>query len=92
MPKLKPGTILPTPDEDATIQRGIDADPDTMEFGSAEAKRAKRMGRPPLETAKISVTIRYDQDIVDAFRKTGDGWQTRMNAALREWLHEHEAA
>lgn len=92
MPKPKPGTMVPTSAEDAVIQKGIDADPDTMELGPAEAKRAKRMGRPPLATPKISVTIRYDQDIIDAFRKTGDGWQTRMNAALREWLHEHEAA
>jgi len=29
MPKLKPGHISPTPDEEAAIQRGIDADPDT---------------------------------------------------------------
>lgn len=92
MPKLKPGTIVPTSDEDAIIQKGLDADPDAMEFGPAEAKRAKRMGRPPLKTTKVSVTIRYDQDVIEAFRKTGDGWQTRMNAALREWLHEHEAA
>lgn len=92
MPKLKPGTIIPTPAEDAAIQRGIDADPDTMEFGEAEAARATRMGRPPLEAPKIPVTIRYDRDIIEAFRASGDGWQTRMNAALREWLRDHKAA
>lgn len=92
MPKLKPGTVFPTPEEDAAIQRGIAADSDAMEFGDAEAKRAKRMGRPPLDTPKVPVTIRYDQDVIEAFRATGDGWQTRMNAALREWLRDHKAA
>jgi uncharacterized protein (DUF4415 family)/uncharacterized DUF497 family protein len=91
MPKLKAGTVIPTPEEDAAIQRGIDADPDAMELTDGDVRRGKRMGRPPLDTPKVPVTIRYDQDVVDAFRATGDGWQTRMNAALREWLRDHEA-
>jgi uncharacterized protein (DUF4415 family) len=33
--------------------------------------------------------MRYDADIVDHFRSTGDGWQTRMNEALRTFLQEH---
>nr|WP_281369975.1 BrnA antitoxin family protein [Paraburkholderia humisilvae] len=33
--------------------------------------------------------MRYDADIVDRFRSTGDGWQTRMNEALRTFLQEH---
>jgi len=32
-----------------------------------------------------------DADVLEAFRATGKGWQTRMNAALREWLKEHAA-
>lgn len=92
MPKLKPGTIIPTPEEDAAINKGIAADPDTYELGEAEFKQLKRMGRPPLVSPKVPVTIRYDQDVIDAFKATGDGWQTRMNSALREWLHEHDAA
>jgi uncharacterized protein (DUF4415 family) len=49
----------------------------------------KRMGRPPLENPKVKVTMRYDADIVDTFRSTGEGWQTRMNEALRTFLLEH---
>jgi uncharacterized protein (DUF4415 family) len=33
--------------------------------------------------------VRYDADIIEAFRATGDGWQSRMNAALKQWLQEH---
>jgi uncharacterized protein (DUF4415 family) len=47
------------------------------------------MGRPPLENPKVKLTMRYDADIVDEFRATGDGWQTRMNEALRTFLQEH---
>jgi len=38
---------------------------------------------------KISETVFFDEDILSAFRATGEVWQVRMNEALREWLHEH---
>lgn len=47
-----------------------------------------RVGRPKSESPKVSTTIRLDQDVLDGFRKTGPGWQSRINAALREWLAE----
>jgi len=30
-----------------------------------------------------------DADVLEAFRATCKGWQTRMNDALKEWLKEH---
>ena len=36
--------------------------------------------------AKLSVAIRLDTDVLAAFREDGPGWQTRMNAVLREWV------
>ena len=41
---------------------------------------------------KISTTVRFDADVVEAFKATGRGWQTRMNAALKDWLREHPAS
>jgi uncharacterized protein (DUF4415 family) len=38
----------------------------------------------------VPVKIRYDQEVVEAFRQTGKGWQTRMNQALRQYLKEHD--
>jgi uncharacterized protein (DUF4415 family) len=32
---------------------------------------------------KEKVTVRLDADILDGFRATGKGWQTRMNDVLR---------
>jgi uncharacterized protein (DUF4415 family) len=90
MPKLKPGTIVPTREEDEAIDRGIAVDPDTYELDAAHFKHAKRIGRPPLASPKIAVTIRYDQDVIEAFKADGEGWQTRLNGALREWLRDHK--
>jgi uncharacterized protein (DUF4415 family) len=51
-------------------------------------KKAMR-GRPSGTGQKTSTTVRFDNDILDAFKSTGKGWQSRMNAALRDWLKEH---
>jgi len=82
MPKLKPGHISPTKAEDAAINAGIAADPDTYELGEEEFKHLRRLGRPPKAQPKIAVTIRYDQEVIDAFKAGGEGWQTRMNETL----------
>ncbi|MGF6920401.1 uncharacterized protein (DUF4415 family) [Paraburkholderia sp. 40] len=55
-------------------------------------KRVGARGRPRLETPKVLLTVRYDADVVDAFKATGEGWQTRMNDALRDWLKDHRPA
>lgn len=39
---------------------------------------------PGKKPAKVPVTIRLDQDVVAHFKATGDGWQTRMNDALKK--------
>jgi len=52
-----------------------------------EQMTARKRGRPVgsvSATRKASTTIRLDEDVMSAFRATGAGWQTRINAALRE--------
>ena len=48
----------------------------------------KKRGRP-VGALKESTTIRFDRDVLEMFRASGPGWQTRMNAALRDWLKSH---
>lgn len=54
-------------------------------------KRVRR-GRPKAGNPKLALTVRYDADVVEAFKATGKGWQTRMNAALKDWLKNHSPA
>ena len=52
-----------------------------------QALRRKLRGRPPSgEAKKKQVTLRLSPDVLTQFRATGPGWQTRIDAALREWL------
>lgn len=53
------------------------------------SKATLTRGRPKLEAPKISTTIRLDADVLARFRAGGAGWQSRINAALRQWLEEH---
>ena len=64
----------------------------SREEGEAAMRAAVRLGRPKSESPKLALTVRYDADIVEAFKATGKGWQTRMNAALRDWLKTHTPA
>lgn len=48
--------------------------------------QAKLRGRPKAALVKERITIRLSPDVVQQFRATGSGWQTRVDAALREWL------
>ena len=41
-----------------------------------------RRGRPKAEETKVSTTIRLDREVLDAFRATGPGWQSRINDTL----------
>jgi len=43
----------------------------------------KRRGRPLSERPKRAVKLRLDADVINAYRATGQGWQTRINADLR---------
>ncbi|MGP6445681.1 BrnA antitoxin family protein [Rahnella aceris] len=97
MPKLKSNITLPTDLEDAKIREAVRSDPDArlLEDDSvklvpfSQLKAARKKGRPASESPKVAINIRYSQDVVEAFRSTGNGWQTRMDAALKDWLKHH---
>jgi|APSaa5957512622_1039677.scaffolds.fasta_scaffold10096_4 uncharacterized protein (DUF4415 family) len=50
---------------------------------------AKR-GRPRKAQPKLSTTVRLDPEVLEYFRATGKGWQTRLNEALREYVISHK--
>lgn len=86
----------------------IDADGEVHELTAADLRTFKpasevlpielqktlgmRPRGPQKAPIKVSTTIRLSSDVVQAFRATGDGWQTRVDAALKEWLKTHSPA
>lgn len=63
--------------------------PLTREEMHAGVEAYRRQRGRPAGSDKESTTIRFDRDVLAAFRAAGPGWQTRMNAALRDWLKTH---
>jgi len=44
---------------------------------------------PQKAPTKERITIRLSREVVERFRATGDGWQSRVDAALQDWLDKH---
>ena len=47
---------------------------------------AKLLNRSLYRPVKVPVKINYDADVIEWFRSFGKGYQTKMNAALREYM------
>jgi uncharacterized protein (DUF4415 family) len=43
-------------------------------------------GRPVADNPKKQVTLRLDSEVLEGYRATGKGWQSRINAELRKAL------
>jgi uncharacterized protein (DUF4415 family) len=102
MPKLKLETILPTEEEDKAITKAAIAedthytDEELEQFKPfedsdlpVEFKNAVRKGRPPQTAHKIPVSIRLSAAVVEHYRATGKGWQTRIDEDLKATIVKH---
>lgn len=49
----------------------------------------KRGRGRPSGAKKTQMNLRIDNDLIAAYKSQGEGWQTRMNDALREWAKLH---
>ncbi|MDA8261172.1 MAG: BrnA antitoxin family protein [Betaproteobacteria bacterium] len=87
--------IRPTAKEDAAITAAARTDPDAIPLTDAEWEAVKpfiKRGRPSAAVTKERITIRLSREVVEQFRASGDGWQTRVDAALKDWLKTHSPA
>ena len=57
--------------------------------GLPESLQAKLRGRPKAEVTKERITIRLSHEVVEHFKSSGEGWQTRIDSALRQFITEH---
>ncbi len=81
--------LLNSEEEEARTCAGIAADPDTYELTDeelAELRPLVRPGRPKAESTKVPISIRLSPEVLDFFKTDGPGWQTRIDAALRDWI------
>lgn len=59
---------------------------------AALAEKRKRGQRGPQQTpTKQLVSVRFSPEVLQYFKATGAGWQTRLNDALLDWVHTKSA-
>ena len=88
-----PKVRMPTVDEDRAITAAAKSDPDAQPLTPKQLKemvplRALR-GRPKSENKKLLVSVRYSPEVVAYFKSTGEGWQSRMDSVLRQYVSRH---
>jgi len=60
-------------------------------FGAKVAQEMlKPRGRPRAEHPKERINIRLSHEVIEYFKSAGDGWQTRIDSALRQFITEHQ--
>ncbi len=96
MPKLKPDHISLTEEEDAAMESALANDPEEQGWVSVGPLQpvkevfpelvaaSKRMRGKQKAPTKVKVPIRLDAAVVEHFRATGPGWQSRINEILRQ--------
>ena len=89
----RPTVLMPSVDEDKAITAKARNDPDAQPLTPKQLKamvpiRALR-GRPKSENKKLLVSMRYSPEVVEYFKSTGDGWQSRMDGVLRKYITRH---
>lgn len=60
-------------------------------FWSRGTVRQPGQRGPQKQPTKVAVTVRYSKEVLDFFKSSGEGWQTRMNDVLRDYVAQHRA-
>ncbi|QBB69536.1 hypothetical protein ELE36_03600 [Pseudolysobacter antarcticus] len=89
----RPAITLPSVKEDRAITTAAKADPDALPLTPKQLQamvplRALR-GRPKSESPKQLVSVRYSAEVLAYFKSTGEGWQSRMDSVLRNYVARH---
>jgi len=101
MPRAKP-IRMPSDAEEAEIQAMIASDPENPEWTEEDVAKARpfaevhpelavsyrRTRRAQKTPTKKPISLRLDPDVIEHFRATGPGWQSRINDALRKIMSE----
>ncbi len=89
-PVARSKIVMPSAAEDRQIIAAAKADPNAQPLTPTQLKamvpiQAVR-GRPKSDAKKQLVSVRYSPEVLEYFRSTGDGWQSRMDGVLRQYV------
>lgn len=86
--------VVPTVAEDRVITAAAKADPDAQPLTPKQLKAMVPMrslrGRPKSANAKQLVSVRYSVEVLEYFKSTGEGWQSRMDGVLRAYVTRNQ--
>jgi uncharacterized protein (DUF4415 family) len=92
---VKRSIRVPSEAENREILRGARADPDAKPLTSSQLKRMvpirAMLGRPKSESPKQLVSIRYSQEVLEYFRSSGAGWQSRIDGVLKTYVEKQSS-
>jgi uncharacterized protein (DUF4415 family) len=81
---------MPTVEEDKAITAAAKADPDAQPLTPKQLQAMVPMkvmrGRPKSENKKQLLSVRYSPEVVTFFKSTGEGWQSRMDWVLQQYV------
>ena len=82
--------VAPSVKEDKRIIAAAKSDPDARPLTAAQLKAMVPMkalrGRPKSANPKKLVSLRYSPEVLEYFKSTGEGWQSRMDSVLRQYV------
>ena len=91
-PKHQP-VVMPTVEEDSRINDAARTDPDALPLTPKQLQAMVPMkalrGRPKSADKKLLISVRYSPEVVAYFKATGQGWQSRMDGVLRQYVQAH---
>jgi uncharacterized protein (DUF4415 family) len=81
---------MPTLAEDKRINAAAKSDPEAQPLTPAQLSAmiplGSLRGRPKSDNKKLLVSVRYSPEVVAYFKSTGEGWQSRMDGVLRQYV------
>ena len=82
--------LMPSPEEDRRIVAAAKADPDAQPLTSRQLRKMVPLksvrGRPRSANPKLLVSVRYSSEVIAYFKSTGEGWQSRMDDVLKDYV------
>lgn len=86
----RPDVMMPSVEEDRAITAAAKADPDAQPLTPKQLQAMVPMkalrGRPKSDNKKLLVSVRYSPEVVAYFKSTGEGWQSRMDGVLQQYV------